>query len=281
MVRYVMTIDVTRCNGCFNCQLACKDEYVENEWPPYSAAQPDTGQLWMHVYVRERGQFPRVKVSYRPTPCMHCDEAPCIRASNGNALYKRDDGTVIIDPVKAFGQNQVVRACPYNVVFWNESRNLPQKCTFCIHLLEKGWKEPRCVESCPTLALQFGDADDPNSEVSKIIASGKAQPLHPEYNTKPKVYYIGIPKTFIAGSIIYGDTDECAEGAKITLTNTENQQTKTTTSNNYGDFEFEDLENGKPYTIKIEHPAYKTHTANINLKTDTYIGDITLTKTTS
>lgn len=279
MASYVMIVDVTRCNGCFNCQLACKDEYVENEFPPYSAAQPDMGHLWMRVLVRERGQFPRVKVAYRPTLCLHCDEAPCIKASTDNAIYQRRDGIVIIDPVKAVGQRQVARSCPYNVIFWNDSKNLPQKCTFCAHLLDKGWKEPRCVEACPTLALRFGDADNPNSEVSKLIASGKAEPLQTEYGTKPRVYYIGLPKTFITGSVAYGDIDECAEGVKVTLTNVSTKQTWSSTTNNYGDFEFEGLEIGRSYTIKIEREGYVTQTLSIDLKTDTYIGEIILTRT--
>ena len=62
-------------------------------------------------------------------------------------------------------------SCPYRVIFWNEAANIPQKCTFCAHLLDDGWSEPRCVEACPTEALVFGDLDDPESAVSKAMKS--------------------------------------------------------------------------------------------------------------
>ena len=103
------------------------------------------------------------------------------------------------------------------MIFWNEEKKLPQKCTFCAHLLDKGWKEPRCVEACPTRALVFGDLHDPDSEVAKLVASGRTEALHPGYDLGDKVRYIGLPKRFIAGAVVYGDTDRCGEGAEVTL----------------------------------------------------------------
>ena len=97
--------------------------------------------------------------------------------AQNKAVYRRQDGIVMIDPVKAKGQKQIVTACPYRVIEWNEEKQIPQKCTFCAHLLDKGEKEPRCVESCPTGALVFGDLDDPKSEVAKLMASGKTEAL--------------------------------------------------------------------------------------------------------
>ena len=96
-------------------------------------------------------------------------------------------------------------------------KQLPQKCTLCAHLLDKGWKEPRCVEACPTAALVFGDLDDPNSEISKIWLQERPKPCIRNTGFKEKVRYIGLPKRFIAGSVVFGDTDECAEGVKVTL----------------------------------------------------------------
>ena len=81
----------------------------------------------------------------------------------------------------------------------------------CAHLLDAGWKEPRCVEACPTGALVFGDLDDPNSEVAKLVASGKTEALRPDYDMGEKVRYIGLPKEFVAGAVVYGDKDECAK----------------------------------------------------------------------
>lgn len=278
MVKYVMVADMTRCNACYNCQLACKDEHVENDFPPIAMAQPDSGHFWIRLEERERGQFPWVKSSYTAVPCQHCDDAPCMKVAKNNAIYKRSDGIVIIDPEKAKGMKQLVDSCPYKVIFWNEEKKLPQKCTFCAHLLDEGWKEPRCVESCPTDALVFGDADDPNSKVSKIISSGKTEILHPEFNSKPRVHYIGLSKTFIAGSVVLGDTDECAEGVRVTLTDQSTKKATKTITNNYGDFEFEQLLAGRTYLTKFELAGYVTTSREINLQTDTYLGEIILQK---
>ena len=157
----VMVIDVSRCNGCYNCQIACKDEHVDNDWTPYAKPQPEMGHFWMHLHEIERGQYPKVKIAYTPQPCMHCQDAACIKAAHNNAVYRREDGIVLIDTEKSQGQKQLVEACPYGSIYWNETLNIPQKCTFCVHLLGDGTiKQPRCVESCPTGSLIFGEYDD-------------------------------------------------------------------------------------------------------------------------
>lgn len=275
MAKYGMVIDITRCNGCYTCFLACRDEYWNNDYPPYSLAQPFTGQFWTRVIEKERGKYPKVKVAYIHLQCMHCQDAPCAKVAQNNAVYERPDGIVIIDPEKAVGQKEIVSACPYRVIFWNEEKNIPQKCTFCAHLLDKGWKEPRCVEACPTGARVFGDLDDPNSEVSKLIASEKVETLHPEYELKPRVYYIGLPKRFIAGTVVFGDKDECAENVDVTLSRDGEKQTIKT--NNYGDFEFEGLEAEKEYSVKIEHSGYAPKEFTVQTKIDVYLGEIILT----
>lgn len=273
MPKYAMIIKVERCNGCYNCFLACRDEHYNNEFLPYSVGQPLRGHFWMRVIEKERGQYPRVKVSYVPKLCMHCDNAPCLKAGIDGAVYKRADGIVIIDPKRAVDQRQIVSACPHRVIFWNEEKKLPQKCTFCAHLLDQGWREPRCVEACPTGALVFGDLEDPQSEVSKLLKEGKVEDLHPEYGLVTRVKYIGLPKLFIAGTVIFGDTDECAEGVRVVL---ESSQIKeTTATNNFGDFEFEGLNPGD-YCIKFEYQGYYPQTINVNLVRDAYIGEIIL-----
>ena len=162
----------------------------------------------MRVIERERGKYPKIKVAYMALPCMHCENAPCVTLSANNAVYRRPDGIVIIDPEKAKGQKEIVTLCPYRVIYWNEEKGIPQKCTFCAHLLDDGWKEPRCAEACPTSAIVFGDLDDPESEVSKLVASGKAEMLHPEYGLKTSVQYIGLPKRFIAGTVVFAGLEE-------------------------------------------------------------------------
>ena len=74
MTRYGMVVDITRCNGCYNCFLACRDEHCGNDFPPYSASQPHTGHYWMRLVEKERGQYPKVKVAYTAVPCLQCDK---------------------------------------------------------------------------------------------------------------------------------------------------------------------------------------------------------------
>jgi len=271
-----MLIDITKCNGCYNCFLACKDEHCGNDFAPYSVAQPMTGQFWMKILEKERGAYPKVKVAYTPMPCMHCDNPTCVKIAQDSSIYRRNDGIVIIDPVKSQGHKELLSTCPYRVIYWNEEKQVPQKCTLCAHLLDQGWKEPRCVEACPTGALVFGDLDDPESAVSKLCGSSKTEVLHPEYNLNEKVRYIGLPRRFIAGSVVFKDTDGCAEGVTVILKG-ENEG-KTIVSDNYGDFEFEGLPADKDYNVKISSPGYKSRKFNVRTRMDVYLGEIFLSK---
>jgi len=272
MKNYGMLIDVDKCTGCYNCFLSCRDEHYGNDFPPISSAQPFKDHFWMQIIERERGKYPKVKVSFIPKPCMHCDDPPCARPSVNGAVYKRPDGIVIIDPEKSVGQKEIVSACPHRVIFWNEAKNIPQKCTLCAHLLDQGWIEPRCVEACPTGALSFGDLDDPKSEFAKLWNSGQA--LAPELELKPRVKYLAIPKRFVAGAVLLKDRDECAENAKVTLTGRKKKQT--VKANNFGDFEFEGLGEGEAFAVKVEYPGYAPQTFEVQTKTDVYLGEILL-----
>ena len=245
-------IDLTRCNGCYNCQIACKDEHVDNDWSPVARPQPDTGQFWMKVENRERGIYPKVKVAYIPLLCQHCENAACISAANDKAVYRRHDGIVIIDPDKSRGQRELVGSCPYGAIFWNEELQIPQKCTFCAHLLDNGWKEPRCVEACPTDALVYGE----HNELMKIAQERgrKVELLKPELDLKPSILYIGLPKRFIAGTVLFADMNECAEHVTVNLVGKSIE--KSILTNNYGDFEFEDLDSNQNFTIVVEHNGY-------------------------
>lgn len=277
MTRWGLVIDISKCNACYCCFVACKDEYWENDYPPYSASQPRHGHNWIDLVKSERGKYPYIRVAYIPVLCVQCQDAPCVKASKDGAVYKRDDGIVVIDPVKAAGQKQLVDSCPYGAIYWNEESNLPQKCTFCVHRLEEG-EIPRCVQTCPTGAMIFGDLDDPQSEISQLLKAGGVEVYHPEWNTQPSVCYIDLHKVtrhFIAGTVVYGDTDECAEDVTATLSY--DGQTATVKTNNYGDFEFDGLDAGK-YTVKLEASGYAAKSLDIDLKATEYLGQITLDK---
>jgi Fe-S-cluster-containing dehydrogenase component len=271
----VLVIDLDICNGCYNCQVACKDEHVGNDWSPIAKPQPDTGQFWNKITDMVRGQVPKVKVTYLHSICQHCDDAPCIPACNVNAIYKREDGAVIIDPDKCRGNQLCLEACPYEDVIWfNDSLNIAQKCTFCAHLLDDGWSEPRCVDACPTGAFRFGDENDP--EIMELIA--RAEPLKPGLAVKPRVYYIGLPKPFIAGAVFEPEVDECTEGAKVTAMKAGGGKVYETVTDSYGDFWLRDVEPGE-YTVLIEKVGYLPQKmASVDAAADINVGDIEIWK---
>jgi len=280
MTRYGMAIDLSRCIGCYDCQIACKDEHVGNDFPPISVSQPTFGHFWLSIDEHELVLSPsHIKVAYIPKPCQHCSEAPCIAAGQNEAVYRRPDGIVIIDPEKAAGQKQIVESCPYRVVFWNEEKNLPQMCTMCAHLLDDGWTEPRCVQTCPTNCIHFGDLDDPDSEISKFIKANNAEELLPELNTRPSVRYVGLPKRHITGTIVCGDTDGCAADVTVTLEDLAGK-TKVCRTDAFGYFDFDDVAKGKHF-LRCEIEGCHGHRMEIEALRDVeYLGDIFVHKRT-
>ncbi len=275
MSRYSILIDVTKCSGCYNCFLACRDEYYDNDYPPYSSAQPLNGQFWMQIKEVERGSYPKPKLSYIPTPCMHCADAPCMDAAKDGAVYRRPDGIVLIDPEKAQGQTAIVNACPYRVIYWNAEKQLPQKCTLCAHRLDEGEKQPRCVESCPTGALVFGDLDDPGSEIAKLAADPRTEDLHSEFKARPQVKYIGLPKRFVAGEVVLQDNPgECAQGVTVSLAG--DGVALETKTDLYGDFEFEGLKKNQTYRISIAADGYIARQIELTTRKDVNLGEIVL-----
>jgi Fe-S-cluster-containing dehydrogenase component len=276
MARYGMVININKCTGCYNCFLTCRDEFAGNDYPGYAVGQPMSGMNWIKLIEKERGQYPKVKVAYTPVTCMQCEDAGCMKVAEGGAVYRRGDGIVIIDPEKAKGQKQIVGGCPYRVIEWNEEKQVGQKCIMCAHMLDKGEKVPRCVESCPTGALLFGDLDDPGSEIAKVMGGGKTEALHAEYGMQDKVRYLNLPKRFIAGTVILGDIDECAKGVVVKLEGKGGSQEAAT--NGFGDFEFEGLGANVEYTVRVEAAGYKAKSLKVKTQKDTYLGEIVLKK---
>ena len=180
----------------------------------------------------------------------------------------------MIDPVKANGQKDLVLSCPYRGIYWNESEQVAQKCTICAHLLDAGWKEPRCVEACPTGTLVFGDLDDPESDVSKALKSATTEVLHPEYGLQEKVRFIGLPKSFVAGSVVFGDTDESAVGVAVALQGA--GLAATTLTDGFGDFEFEGLPANESFRVIVSAPGYEAQELEVKTSTSVYLGDIIL-----
>jgi Fe-S-cluster-containing dehydrogenase component len=276
MKKWNLVIDVARCHDCNDCFLADKDEFVGNDFPPYSVAQPWSGHRWMNIERKERGQHPIVQVAYLPMPCMHCDNAACLTADG--AVYKREDGLVIIDPVKAKGRPEIVDTCPYGAIYWNEEAGVAQKCTGCVHLLEDGWTETRCSQVCPTEAIKLVFADD--AEMAGMVASEGLQCFKAELGTKPRVFYKNLyrwEKVFISASVAHKDTDECADGAKVTVT-AGGVKVGEGATNNYGEFVVDGLEPGAEVGVVIEAAGYKTYQGKAKLEKSLNLGLILLDK---
>lgn len=235
-------IDVARCNGCRNCQISCKDEHCGTSWMPYAAEQPMTGQFWCNVDEKVRGSVPVVKVSYTPRLCGHCDDAPCMEVAVNNAVYRREDGLVIIDPAKAKGQKAIVEACPMGAAYWNDELDLPQKCTGCAHLLDDGWAVPRCVDACPTDALAFG-------EESELDLAG-AELLEPVAGLGAHVWYKNLAKRFVAGCLVDFKTREVVIGADVVLEDGEGAQIASMKTDEFGDFLFDQVLAAQ-YVVKV------------------------------
>ena len=199
-MRYGMVIDLKRCAGCNSCTVACR---AEKGTPP--------GILYHRVEKYEVGKYPAARMQFRPIPCMHCAEPACLEVCPTGATYKRADGIVLVDHEKCMGCRYCVLACPYEARhalrridnYYGMAARTPYevlkqkdldrgttvKCDFCVERLEKG-RLPACVETCPAQARYFGDLDDPESEVSRLIVVARGTVLREELGTKPSVYYI-------------------------------------------------------------------------------------------
>ncbi|MGV8083446.1 MAG: 4Fe-4S dicluster domain-containing protein [Coriobacteriia bacterium] len=264
----VFIFDPTRCNGCHNCQIGCKDETVDNEWLPYSLPQPNVGQFWLKLDETTHGQVPKVRVEYRVKTCLQCDNAPCMAAAP-DAVYKREDGIVIVDPVKAKGRRDLVDACPYGCIWWNEELEVPQKCTGCAHLLDEG-EAPHCVDLCPFGAWSIAEEEDVKDILAESVQAGD-----PEH--KGRLYYHNLPGLFIAGDVWDSEKDEIVEGAQVTLFSGSGKEIACTQTDNFGDFWFKKLEAGT-YSVRIETVGYETATKEVDLTKSLNVGDFPLVR---
>lgn len=251
--KWNLFVDVEKCTGCRNCYVAVKDEYVGNAEPGYFAAQPVANATWFGVEHHERGETPFTQVTYLPRTCMHCDDAPCLKAAEGGAVSKRADGVVIIDPDKARGQRAIVAACPYGAVIWNEELDLPQAWPFDAHLLDAGWKRTRVEQACPTGALRAEKLED-GARDARLVREGW-RPLAGSATTRPRVFYRGLDRLetiFVAGSIEIerGGVADCAEGATIELMR-DGAVIATTRSDAFGDFRLDGLSPGGEATLRV------------------------------
>ncbi len=191
-----MVVDLRRCIGCQACVVACKSE---NNVPP------GVYRTWVQVVetgsmvpdplgsiVTDAGRFtPTVRRSPLPRLCNHCDNPPCVVVCPVKATYKRADGPVVIDYNKCIGCGMCIQACPYDARYFSTVQETADKCTFCVHRLDRGIL-PACVTSCVGRARVFGDLNNPDSAVSRLLAQYPTDRLLTEEGTAPQVYYIDL-----------------------------------------------------------------------------------------
>ena len=278
MKKWNMIIDVAECTNCQLCTLATMDEYVGNDWPGYTKPMPKHGHKWINILQKERGQIPMIDIAYVPTMCNQCDNAPCV-AKGGGAIKKRDDGIVLIDPDKAKGRKDLVDACPYGHIWWNDEHQVPQAFNFDAHLIDQGWQQTRGHQSCPTGAMRAIYIED--DAMQRKAQDEQLEVIRPELGTKPRVYYRNLwrySKCFIGGSISAeaNGVVDCVEGATVRLLRN-GQLVQEATSDNYGDFKFDKLdENSGAYVIEIEAKGRRKRTVETKLGVSVNLGEIRL-----
>lgn len=277
--KWNLIVDVDRCDNCRACFIAVKDEHAGNDFPGYAAAQPAQGHNWLDIQRKERGTYPLVEAHFLPVMCNHCDDAPCMKAARDGAVRKRDDGIVVIDPERAKGQRQIVDACPYGAVSWNEEKQLPQHWIFDAHLLDQGWTKTRAEQCCPTDTFRSVKVED--AEMQRIRAAEGLEVLQPELGTRPRVYYKNlhlITRCFVGGTVVAdaGGVEECAAGAEVVLRQGERELGRATTDT-FGEFKIDRLEQGSGrYRLEVAGAAGRA-AAEFELGTESlYLGVLRL-----
>lgn len=213
-MRWGMVVDLRKCVRCHGCIAACRVEHflpLGINWPRLIAWEETAEEITTY-----------------PVRCNHCKEPPCVYVCPSGASQKREeDGIVWVDQDKCVGCRYCTIACPYqNRTFVSKDRDTGyfpgyeltdfekagkrlyphtvgtnEKCNFCMERIDAGLAKglkpgvdrdatPACVNTCQARALIFGDLDDPESEVRRLIQEHKCFQLHPEYDTDPSIFYI-------------------------------------------------------------------------------------------
>ncbi len=215
--RWAMVIDLKKCKqreGCTACMDACQ---TAHNVPKIKEHGRELKWIWKepfkNVFPDENHAFQDERVTKIQTVvlCNHCERPPCVRVCPTQATWKRKDGIVMMDMHRCIGCRYCITACPYSSRSFNwqdprefldpkkmtnyptRTKGVVEKCTFCTERLAIGL-QPACVEECNKAAgpgvMTFGDLDDPNSEVAKVLKSGYSIRRKPGLGTEPQVYYL-------------------------------------------------------------------------------------------
>ncbi len=155
---------------------------------------PKTKPTWGPNWDEEigGGTYPNSYAFYLPRLCNHCTRPACAEACPRGAITKDADGVVAIDEARCEGcpDHVCMQACPYKEVSYNANVRIAQKCDACYTRLADG-VAPACVRQCPGRMIWVDYLDNAEGSVHKLVEDWKvALPLHPEFNTKPNVYYV-------------------------------------------------------------------------------------------
>lgn len=277
MKKWNMIVDVAKCHNCYNCFVATKDEHVGVEHEGYAGPQPLHGHSWVAMEYRESGQWPMVETNFRPVMCNHCDDAPCMAAATDGAISKRADGVVIIDPKKSKGQKQIVDACPFGAVFWNEEEQIPQAWPFDAHLLDRGWKKTKLETVCPTEVFRSLKVSD--AEIQKIAKDEDLVTLPSDTTAKPRVYYKNnhlFTTCFVGGTLVTrrDGIEDCVSGAVVSAMQGERLLGRSI-SDGFGEFRIMRLERdcGK-IELNIEIDGELVQSIDVELADSVYVGCI-------
>ncbi|MBI2992954.1 MAG: 4Fe-4S dicluster domain-containing protein [Gammaproteobacteria bacterium] len=208
--RWGMVVDINRCVGCQTCTAACKHA---NDTSP--------GVQWRGVLDVESGSFPDVQREFLVVGCQHCANPPCVPVCPTGATRQRADGLVTMDYDLCLGCGYCAVACPYQArtivhdrdwyfgvetiqeraVAHDERLGVAQKCTFCVDRVDEGVElgrvpgkdldyTPACAASCVAQAITFGDFNDQESNVSRLIRDNASFQMHAELGTDPQIKYL-------------------------------------------------------------------------------------------
>ena len=194
-MNFGFVIDNRKCIGCHACTVACKSEH-----------QVPVGVNRTWVKYIEKGEFPDTRRLFSVMRCNHCADAPCVEICPTTALYTREDGIVDFDNRRCIGWKACTQACPYDALFMEPETHTASKCNYCTHRVDIGL-EPACVVVCPEHAIISGDMDNPETEISKLLARETVSVRKPEKGTNPKLFYIDGDKVSLNPTEANTETD--------------------------------------------------------------------------
>jgi len=213
---WTFVVDTASCIGCGLCVVACKEENHVAEEAEYTRTWverhvvTEDGELYIDSPEAGMNGFPAQSTApgaagkavdasfFEPRLCMQCEQSPCTEVCPVGATYRTEDGVILVDSRRCIGCGYCVVACPYGARYLtpaggdnpNDMPGVADKCTWCYHRISQG-RKPACVEVCPVGARQFGDANEPGSEIAALVRERNPQQLDPEYGTQPRVLYLG------------------------------------------------------------------------------------------